>query len=70
MLQNTSKEFYDELVDKIGELLFGTPKAHSAYPYRTLVDSWLKQNGLGPGDVEILFREINDESNRVKKRRT
>ena len=49
---NTPRDFYDELIDKIGELLFGTPNAHAAYPYRTLVDAWLKQNELGPDDIE------------------
>jgi hypothetical protein len=48
----TTKDFYDELVDKLGQLLFGTPQAHHAYPYRTLVDAWLKQNGMGPDDIE------------------
>lgn len=59
---NKSRDFYDELVDKIGELLFGTPQAHSAYPYRTLVDAWLKQNGLGPDVITKWFdRDIDKD---------
>lgn len=52
---NTPEDFYDILVNKIGELLFGTSQAHHAYPYRTLVDAWLKQNGLGPDDLKKYF---------------
>jgi hypothetical protein len=51
-MADTPREFYDELIDKIGGLLFGTPQAHMAYPYRILVDAWLKKNGLGPDDIE------------------
>lgn len=58
---NTSRDFYDELTDKIGELLFGSPEAHCAYPYRTLVDAWLKQNELGPDDIKRLIERIKVE---------
>lgn len=58
---NTPKDFYYELTDKIGELLFGLPEAHHAYPYRTLVDAWLKQNKLGPDDIERWFSRVHDD---------
>ena len=57
MLTNPSEDFYDELLVKIGMLLFGTPEAHAAYPYKTLVDAWLKQNELGPDDIEKWFKK-------------
>ncbi len=55
MVTDPFQDFYDDLVDKIGELLFGLPEAHSAYPYRTLVDAWLKQNDL---DLDIIKRRL------------
>ncbi len=53
----TPRDFYDELVDKISELLFGTPQVHSAYLYKAVVDAWLKQNELGPDDIERLIEQ-------------
>lgn len=57
MLIDPPKDFYDELTIKIGELLFGTPEAYAAYPYKTLIDAWLKQNGLGPDDIKRWFNQ-------------
>ncbi len=65
---NTPRDFYDDLVDKIGEMLFGLPEAHCAYPYRTLVDAWLKQNELGPDDIERWFNQVHIDRTREDKR--
>ncbi len=67
MIKNSPEDLYDDLVDKIGELLFGTPQAHMAYPYRTLVDAWLRQNRMGLEDIRKYFKMSSTTSKETRE---